>query len=169
MIEDDVLTSSDVKTDMSVTVNVVIDGTFDGSSVSVSSTSYSQGSSSPSSTNVVGSDGTIDLRNMAKSSKHNTDVVHITFAVSGTIAGPDGEMAITFPSNANEAVTINGSYLPTGEFTAAAGADSTQFILTDADVDKESNIYCLQPLAWDGEVPYDVPVDPPIIDRGKTG
>lgn len=169
MIEEDVRAPSEVKTDMSVTVNVAIDGTFDGESVTVSSTTYSQGSSSPSSTNVVASDGTIDLRNMAKSSKHNTDVVHITFVVSGTIAGADGEMPITFPTNANEAVTINGSYLPTGEFTAAAGADSTQFVLTDADVDKESNIYCLQPLAWNDGVPYDVPVDPPIIDRGKTG
>ena len=169
MIEDDVLTGSDSKTDMSLTVNVAIDGTFDGSNVTVSSISYSQGNSYPASTDVVGADGTIDLRKMDKSSKHNTDVVHITFAVSGTIAGPDGEMTITFPTSANEAVTINGNNLPTGEFTAVAGADSTQIVLTDADVDKESNIYCLQPLAWSNGVPYDVPVDPPIIDRGKVG
>lgn len=159
----------DTRTDMYVGVNLHIDGSFDEETVTVTNALYSQESTDPPSNGVVKSDGTIDLRLLNKSAHHNNKTVHITFYVSGTIDGPNGPLPVTLPTNPDLCITINGNNPPFDEFSCQAGPEANSFVLTDNDVDKDQHDYCLQPYITYANQNFDVPVDPPIIDRGKTG
>src|SRR4051812_33270750 len=120
--------------DMTLTANVVVTGTVDGSgNVSVSA-QYSQTGSNPPSSNVIDESGDIDLGNMAWNSAFSEDT-DITFDLQGQITDANGNVVgFSFPNDPAQACTITKEGGGTNnQVTPTAGDSLMQLIIDDED------------------------------------
>ena len=78
------------KPDMTLAVNVNVTGSIDSNNQLNATATYSQGTTVPASTNVVASNGDIDLNNMNDSNNDYSNQTDITFMLSGTITDQQG-------------------------------------------------------------------------------
>src|SRR3982751_1401739 len=95
------------KPDMSLTVNVNVTGSIDNNGNLTAAASYTQGNTLPASTNVVDASGDIDLNNMNDVGNHYSNQTDITFMLSGTITGQNGQTySAVFPNAVAQAINI---------------------------------------------------------------
>lgn len=157
---------TETKLDMAVTVIVDLTGTIDSSGIlTFSNIGYTQGSSDPTSSGVVASNGDIDLTKMQKTDDYSKDT-NITFALSGTITDSNGNnVAFSFPSDASQSITIDhGDKGGNSGFSAVFGANVCTLIVSDLDKDAKHHDYCLNIWADYGDG-ISKPIDPAIINR----
>jgi hypothetical protein len=158
------------KPDMSLTVNVDITGQLNGNVLTVSQKSYSQGASNPASTNVVSSDGNIDLTQMTDPGNQYNNQTDITFMLSGTITDNSGNSyTAQFPNNVSQAISLqkqNGGAPTAGEFVPSLQS-STALFLDDANSDGQDYTYCLtvEPNMISADGIPTCPLDPTIVNR----
>lgn len=150
---------------MSATVTVTLSGTYDLSTNPQITAQYS-GSTTPDSSGVIGSDGTIDLTKMNKAGYSN--VTMITFNLAGSVIdSSDGNKTCTpsYPDKAKDAIVVElaGSDPQDGvpRTWGANRKSGTELTITDPDTDGETYNYTLY-AKLNG---HKCPVDPSIINR----
>lgn len=154
------------KQDMSLTVNVDVTGQLSGNTLTVSQKTYTQGATNPPSTNVVSSNGDIDLTQMNDPNNDFSNQTDITFMLSGTITDGDGDtFNVVFPSDVANAVTISGGS-GSNQFTPSL-ISSSSLLLDDADENGETYQYCLtvEPNMISADGVPSCPLDPNIVNR----
>lgn len=156
------------KTDMTLVVNVVVNGRVDVNGNPFVNAVYYQGPTLPNSNGVVRNDGHVDLRNMAFDPSQFDVDTDITFNLSGSIVDSNGNpLAFSFPGNPSQAVTItrqDGGH--NNKLRAVAGNNPWQVIIDDDDNDSLTYNYCLNikvvTQTPDGVI---VKLDPSIVNR----
>jgi hypothetical protein len=155
------------KPDMTLVVNVTVEGSVDVNGVPSISAQYTEGASSPSSPNVVDSSGDLDLQYMAYDPNQYDVDTDITFNLSGQILDLNrNPVSFNFPSDPSQAVTILLNGQPAVNLRARSGINPMQVIIDDEDNDAQTYTYCLgiyvASPAPDGTI---VQLDPSIVNR----
>jgi hypothetical protein len=155
---------------MSLTVNVAVTGTIDNNNQLQASATYSQGASTPPSTGVVDAGGDINLTQMSDPNNQYSNQTDITFILSGTVTGPNGQSyAVEYPSPVGSAIALqkqNGGPPNSGEFIPSLQS-STSLLLDDANSDGQDYNYCLvvTPDMLDADGNPTCRLDPNIVNR----
>src|SRR5262245_6133849 len=156
------------KPDMSLAVNVNVTGSIDSNNVLHATATYSQGATVPASTNVVASNGDIDLNNMNDSNNNYSNQTDITFMLSGTITDQSGNSySVVYPNTVAQAVNIQekggGGH---GQLTPSLPSETSLFI-DDADTDGQDYTYCLtiEPNMISADGIPTCPLDPQVVNR----
>ena len=157
------------KPDMTLAVNVAVTGTIDSNNVLQATATYSQGATTPASSNVVDSTGDINLNNMNDSNNDYSNQTDITFMLSGTVTDQNGESVnVVFPDTAAQAVTITQQGGGSNNELTPSLSSQTQLVIDDADEDGQTYTYCL---TVDADIieaeggPPSCPLDPQIVNR----
>lgn len=156
------------KQDMTLVVNVAVQGQVDANGNASVGAVYYQGPTMPNSNGVVMNDGHVDLRNMAFDPNQFDVDTDITFNLAGSIVDAHGNpLAFSFPDNPSEAVTItrkDGG--PNNQLRAVAGNNPWQVIIDDDDNDSLTYDYCLNiKVATQAPGGVIVKLDPSIVNR----
>ncbi|MBB1059840.1 hypothetical protein [Marilutibacter spongiae] len=159
------------KQDMTLGINVTVSGSVDANGNFTASATYSQGASNPASSNVVQSDGSVNLGNMAFSGSDYNRQTDITFTLGGTVTNAAGtSLPFSFPTDPASAITITGrDGNGVDGMTAVAGSSVQSVVLDDEDKRNRSYNYCLTIWArTDSPNPGDgvsCTLDPVIVNR----
>jgi hypothetical protein len=152
---------------MSLVVNITLSGSQNQRGGWSLTPTYAQGSTIPPSSNVVGSDGSITLANMAKTDAYN-NATQVSFVITGVNVTDRSNRPATvyFASPRSAAISFDPA---NGTEFSGFGDEGSGDILTflDADDDHGSYNYCLTVTCFENgsTTGTDVPLDPRIVNR----
>jgi len=157
------------KPDMTLAVNVNVTGSIDSNNHLNATATYSQGTTVPASTNVVASNGDINLNNMNDSNNNYSNQTDITFMLSGTITDQGGNSyTVVYPDAVAQAISIQqkGGGGGNGQLTPSLPSE-TSLTIDDADTDGQEYTYCLtvEPNMMSADAIPTCPLDPQIVNR----